>query len=141
MKILFKKLTPNATIPHYVHPGDAGMDIVTTESRTLVPQEHYAFATGLSMELPEGTVALVWDKSGRAVKEGLKTMAGVIDSGYRGEIKIALLNTTNQPVVINAGEKIAQLLIQRVEQPEVHEATELSDTSRGAGGFGSTGIV
>jgi dUTP pyrophosphatase len=139
MKILFKKLQPNALIPQYAHPGDAGMDLVAIESYTLAPHAHYAFSTGLAMELPEGLVALVWDKSGRAVKEGLKTMAGVIDSGYRGEIKIALLNTTEQPVTINSGEKIAQLLIQRVERPEIEEVNELSNTQRGAGGFGSTG--
>jgi dUTP pyrophosphatase len=139
MTIQFKKLAPEAVIPHYAHTGDAGMDVVTTETHTLAPQEHYAFATGLAMQLPDGYVALVWDKSGRAVKEGLKTMAGVIDSGYRGEIKIALLNTTTSPVTINAGEKIAQMLIQQIERPEIQEASDLSDTARGTGGFGSTG--
>lgn len=140
MKILFKKLTPNAQIPQYAHPGDAGMDILTTESYTLQPGERHAFLTGLAMEIPMGYVALVWDKSSRAVKDGLKTMAGVIDAGYRGEVKIALLNATSNEVTVHTGEKIAQILIQRVERPNIEEVGELSETARGEGGFGSTGI-
>jgi len=139
MNILFKKLTPEAQIPQYAHPGDAGMDLKTIESRVLNAGERYAFPTGICMEMPSGYVALVWDRSGRAVKEGLKTMAGVIDSGYRGEIKVALLNTSTQSITIHAGEKIAQMLIQPIERPVIQEVEELSDSSRGVGGFGSTG--
>jgi dUTP pyrophosphatase len=139
MKILFKKLHQEARIPHYAHPGDAGMDVYTNEAKTLQPDERHAFSTGVCMEIPEGYVALVWDRSGRAIKEGLKTMAGVIDSGYRGEVKIALLNTSTTPVSINPGDKIAQILIQAIERAEIQEVAELSDTQRGEGGFGSTG--
>ena len=84
--------------------------------------------------------ALVWDKSGHAFKSGIKTMAGVMDAGYRGEYKIILLNTSEEAFEIKKGQKIAQILIQKVEHPEIEEIQELSETSRGEGGFGSTGL-
>ena len=92
------------------------------------------------MELPEGFVGLVWDKSGLAIKNGIKTMAGVIDSGYRGEIGIVLANLSDQDFKIEKGQKIAQMLIQKVEWAEIEEVKELSKTKRGDGGFGSTGL-
>ncbi len=139
MNILFKKLNSDALIPHYAHPGDAGLDVFTCESKIVQPGERYAFSTGVSMEIPPGYVALVWDRSSRALQHGLKTMAGVIDSGYRGEVKVVLLNTSHTAVEISAGEKIAQMLIQSVEHAHVKEVNELSETARGTGGFGSTG--
>jgi len=139
IKIKVKKLRPDAITPHYNHEGDAGMDLYAVEDIILWPDEPVAVPTGLSIELPTGYVALVWDKSGLSLKEGIKTMAGVMDSNYRGEYKIVLINTTNQYYYIDKGDKIAQLLIQPVMRAEVEETRELSETSRGSGGFGSTG--
>ena len=92
------------------------------------------------MAIPSGYVGLIWDKSGIAANHGLKTMAGVIDSGYRGEIKILIHNLSSRPYTVQSGTKIAQMLIQPVVQNEIIEVKELDDTSRGVGGFGSTGI-
>jgi len=140
LKIKVKKLRPDAILPHYNHPGDAGMDIYAVEDIILWPNEPVAVPTGISIELPKGYVALIWDKSGLSLKEGIKTMAGVCDSNYRGEYKIVLLNTTNQYYYIDKGDKIAQMLIQPVMNAEIEEVSELSETSRGSGGFGSTGM-
>jgi dUTP pyrophosphatase len=140
IKIKVKKLHKDAIIPRYNREGDAGMDLYAVENVILWPNEPVAVSTGLSVELPKGYVALVWDKSGFALKEGIKTMAGVMDSNYPGEYKIVLLNTTNQYYYIDKGDKIAQLLIQPVMSAEVEEVSELSETSRGQSSFGSTGM-
>jgi len=96
--------------------------------------------TGIALAIPSGYVGLIWDKSGIATNHGLKTMAGVIDSGYRGEVKILIHNLSNQPYTVQAGTKIAQMLIQPVVQNEIIEVKDLDDTSRGERGFGSTGM-
>lgn len=140
VKIKVKKLRPDAILPHYNHEGDAGMDLYAVEDVILWPNEPVAVPTGLSIELPKGYVSLIWDKSGFALKEGIKTMAGVIESNYRGEYKVVLINTTAQYYYIDKGDKIAQLLIQPVMRAEIEEVQELSETTRGAGGFGSTGM-
>lgn len=141
VKIKIKKLHPDAIIPHYNHEGDAGMDVYAIEDVVLWPNEPVGVPTGISMELPKGYVALIWDKSGLALKEGIKTMAGVGDSNYRGEYKIVLLNTTNQYYYVKKGQKIAQILIQPIMKAEIEEVSELSNTTRGKGGFGSTGLT
>ena len=115
------------------------MDIYSCEERTLLPQEQALISTGIAMEIPDGYVGLVWDKSGLSTKHGLKTLAGVIDAGYRGEISIAMANVGNDSYTFKKGEKIAQMLIQKVEHAEFWEVDKLSETSRGTGGFGSTG--
>jgi dUTP pyrophosphatase len=140
MTIKIKKLHPEATPPRYAHPGDAGMDFYSNETITIQPNERKLIPTGISMAIPEGFVGLFWDKSGLASKHGLKTMAGVIDAGYRGEVKILLHNLSNEPYLIEKGNKIAQMLIQPVEQKQIKEVEDLDDTSRGDGGFGSTGL-
>ncbi len=140
MKIRVKKLHPDAKVPAFAHPGDAGMDLFSVEDMVLAPGERGSVPTGIAIELPEGYVSLVWDKSGPSHKFGMKTLGGVLDSGYRGEYLIGLVNLGREPFEIKRGQKIAQLLIQRVEHPEIQETDELSDTSRGAGGFGSTGV-
>lgn len=139
MKIRIKKIHPDAKTPRYAHDGDAGMDVFACE-KTRVPAGGRAMVpTGIAMEIPKGYVGLVWDKSGLAMKKGLKTIGGVIDAGYRGEILIGIANMTRDDYVFEKGDKVAQILIQKVEAPELEEAEELSDTARGAGGFGSTG--
>ena len=139
VKIKVKKLHQDSIVPQYAHSGDAGLDIFSLEEYDLKPGERHVFKTGISISIPEGFVSLVWDKSGLAGKYGIKTMGGVIDSGYRGEYLIVLLNTSDKVYKINQGDKIAQLLIQPVVSAEIEEATELEDTDRGSGSFGSTG--
>lgn len=140
IKIKIKKLNPDAIIPHYAHLGDAGMDIYSVENIIIAPGKRVLVSTGITTEIPEGYAALIWDKSGLAAKSGIKTMAGVIDCNYRGEWKIVLFNTSENNYEVKKGEKIAQALIQPVVNPEIEEVSELSDTSRGEGSFGSTGI-
>lgn len=140
MNISIKRLSKNATLPNYAHPGDAGMDVYAAREVKIQPGLREVIPTGIAMEIPEGYVGLVWDKSGRAVKDGLKVMAGVIDAGYRGEVGIVLLNVSEDDITIAAGEKIAQILIQPVISPTLVEVEELSDAQRGENGFGSTGI-
>lgn len=140
MTLHIKKLSPTATIPKYIHPNDAGMDLYSCETIIVQPGERKLIPTGIAMAIPIGYVGLIWDKSGIAANHGLKTMAGVIDSGYRGEIKILIHNLSNQPYTVQAGTKVAQMLIQPVVQDEIVEVAELGDTSRGEGGFGSTGM-
>jgi dUTP pyrophosphatase len=140
MNIQVKKLHPDAIVPSFAHPGDAGMDLYSVEDMILSPGERRSVPTGIAIALPDGYVSLVWDKSGPSHKFGVKTLGGVLDSGYRGEYLIGLVNLGQEPFEIRKGQKIAQLLIQRVERPEIETVDELGDTSRGAGGFGSTGV-
>jgi len=140
MVIEIKKLTATAIIPKYVHTNDAGMDFYAGESMVIKAGERVLVPTGIAMAIPSGYVGLIWDKSGMAAKFGLKTMAGVIDAGYRGEIKIVIHNLSNRDYQVEKGTKIAQMLIQKVEQKEIVEVTELDSTARGEGGFGSTGL-
>ncbi|OHA56610.1 MAG: hypothetical protein A2588_01235 [Candidatus Veblenbacteria bacterium RIFOXYD1_FULL_43_11] len=140
MKLEVKKLDPRAKLPAYEHPGDAGLDFYALED-FVVPAggRKPGIRTGVAVAIPEGYVGLFWDKSGLAAKHGLKVMAGVIDSGYRGELLLTLLNTSDVDYHFKAGEKVMQMLIQAVERAEIVEVENLSDTSRGDGGFGSTG--
>ncbi len=140
VELKVKRLREDAILPKYAHEGDAGLDVYSCEDAVLKAGERAMISTGISCEFPEGYVALVWDKSGLASKNGIKTMAGVIDCHYRGEWKIVLLNTSKEDIEIKKGQKIAQVLIQRIEKAEVKEVEELSDTTRGEGGFGSTGL-
>lgn len=140
MRIQAKKLHPEAKVPNFAHPGDAGMDLYSVEALVLKPGERRSVATGIAMALPDGYVSLVWDKSGVSHKFGIKVLGGVIDSGYRGEYLIGLVNLSQDNFEITVGQKIAQILIQKVEHPEVEEVGELDDTSRGDGRFGSTGV-
>lgn len=140
LKIKIKKLTPDTITPTYAHPGDAGMDIFSNEDCIILPGKRYLVSTGWSLELPEGYVSLIWDKSGIASKFGITTMGGVIEHTYRGEYKILLFNTTDNEYVIKKGDKIAQILIQPITTVEIEEVEELSETARGEGGFGSTGL-
>jgi dUTP pyrophosphatase len=133
-----KKLSLDAMIPSKDNPADAGIDIYTNESYTLQPGERYMFSTGISVEFPKGYVALLWDRSGLGSK-GIHRLAGVVDSGYRGEWKVVLLNTTDEPFEIKQGDKIIQCILQKFEPVEIKELKELSDSTRGEKGFGSSG--
>jgi len=140
MTIRIKKTHSEAILPQYAHPGDAGMDFFSNEEINLKPGERKLIPTGISMAIPMGYVGLLWDKSGIASTFGIKSMAGVIDAGYRGEIRILLHNLSQNEFKIEKGMKIAQMLIQPVEQKQLLEVDDLEDTQRSDGGFGSTGL-
>jgi len=139
MQIKIKRLTKEVILPSYAHPGDAGMDLYSLEERVLKPGERYTFSSGLAAEIPKKFVGLIWERSGLATKDGLISLGGVIDSGYRGEIVVALWNLSKKRVKINKGERIAQLLIQPIAHVTIKEVNKLTNSKRGAGGFGSTG--
>jgi dUTP pyrophosphatase len=138
MKLLFKKLHPNAKLPSFAHHDDAGMDIHLVEDLTLLPGLATKVPIGLAAHIPEDCVGLIWDKSSIGSK-GVRNLGGVIDAGYRGELTLILINLTKEPITFSAGQKIAQMLIQRVEHPEIIETDNLEESKRGAGAFGSTG--
>ncbi|MCP3937995.1 MAG: dUTP diphosphatase [Actinomycetia bacterium] len=141
--IPIRRLHHEAVAPAYARPGDAGADLVSVADLTLEPAGgRAAVPTGIAIALPDGYVGLVHPRSGLAAKHGVTTLnaPGTIDSGYRGEIRVILLNTDpTEPFHVKAGERIAQLVIQRFEIAEWGEVDELDDTDRGEGGFGHTG--
>jgi len=134
-----KRLCAEAKLPSYAYPGDAGFDLCASGERVLQVGEYGAVPTGLAFEIPEGFVGLIWDKSGLSIKKGLKTLAGVVDSGYRGEVLVGMINLGKEPHIFKGGEKVAQMLIQKVERPEIMEVENLNETQRGEKGFGSSG--
>jgi dUTP pyrophosphatase len=136
--IKIKKLHPSAKIPFYGTEGAAGCDFYSIEEHVFLPGETYAVKTGLVLEIPEGKACFIWDRSGMGFK-GIHRFAGLIDSDYRGEIKIVLFNSTNNNFKISKSDKIAQGVFQDYYQAEFEEVSELSETQRGQCGFGSTG--
>ena len=138
MRLLVKKLDPGAKLPARAHDDDAGLDLYALRYTYLAPGEIYYIDTGIAMEIPSGYVGLIWDKSSLGNK-GIKVFGGVIDAQYRGEISVILGNFSKRDVEFQKGQKIAQLLIQKVELLNVVEVDELTDTDRATGGFGSTG--
>lgn len=128
-------------IPAYAKAGDAGADLRASDAGSIAPGARALVPTGISIALPDGFVGLVHPRSGLAVKHGITVLntPGTIDSGYRGEIKVALLNTSDEEFVFERGERIAQLVIQRYEKAEFVEVSELPQTERGEDGFGSSG--
>lgn len=143
MKIKVKKLRDDAIIPRYAHEGDAGMDVYSVENATIGPGEISLIPTGLSFELPRGIEIQVRPKSGLAIKYGITVTnsPGTLDSGYRGELKVVLQNEGKRKYEVRKGEKVAQIVLARYEEAEFEEVGELAETSRGAGGFGSTGLA
>ncbi len=139
MKIKVKKLHKDAKVPTHGHPGDAGMDFYTVEDVIFPASKQERVFTGVAVEIPEGYVGLIWDKSSISFNLGLKVMGGVVDASYRGEIIMNLLNTSDKEVLLPAGHKIAQMLIQKFEHCDIVEVDELSNTVRGEGREGSTG--
>ena len=138
MKLKVKRIHEDAKLPIYQHKGDAGLDIFSSIDCVLEKGEVKPVSSGIKVAIPEGYVGLIWDKSGISLK-GVHRLAGVVDSGYRGEVKVVMVNLGDEPFVIEKGMKIAQLLIQPINEVEVVEAEELEETSRGEEGFGSTG--
>ncbi len=139
MTLKVKRIHPEAKLPVYGHPGDAGLDLFSVADRDLAPGEVFAVPTGIQIVVPAGHVGLIWDKSGISLK-GVHRLAGVVDAGYRGEVQVVMINLGPAPFAVRQGMKIAQLLVQPVTAVEVVEADSLDGTPRGEGGFGSTGL-
>jgi dUTP pyrophosphatase len=142
MTVVFKRLVPEAVLPAYAHPGDAGMDLCSVE-RLVVPAGGRALVhTGLKMALPPGYEAQVRPRSGLALKRGVTVLntPGTIDEGYRGEIGVVLANFGDEDFAVEKGDRIAQMVIAPVTRAEICETQELDATDRGEGGFGSTGV-
>lgn len=137
-----RRLDASVRLPSYAHPGDAGLDLCASEAVSLAPGERAAVPTGLAVAIPEGWVGLVHPRSGLALQHGLTVLnaPGTIDAGYRGELKVLLVNLGHERVSMPRGSRIAQLLLQRVGSALVMETDCLDDTARGGGGFGSTGL-
>lgn len=141
--IRFKRLDPQATLPEYATPGAAGMDVRASVDVGLGSGTWAAVGTGLSVEIPPGFEIQVRPRSGLAAKFGVTVLnaPGTIDSDYRGEIKVILINLGPSPFVINKGDRIAQLVVARVPSVAIEDVDQLSDTTRGTGGLGSTGVA
>ena len=140
--VLITRLDPDVPVPAYEHPGDAGADLVTTIDATLAPGERALLPTGIAIALPPGYAAFVHPRSGLATRHGVSLVnaPGTVDAGYRGEIKVSVINLDRSaPVTFRRGDRIAQLVIQPVVRATFHEVGQLPGTARGAGGFGSTG--
>ena len=142
MTLRFKRIHPDAVLPSYAHPSDAGMDVRSVEDLVLAPGRRALVHTGLVMLLPPGYEAQVRPRSGLALKSGVTVLntPGTIDSGYRGEVGVILINLGDSEFQVRKGDKVAQLVIAPVTQPEIAEADAVDETDRGAGGFGSTGV-
>lgn len=142
LEIAVQQLDPDLPLPSYAHPGDAGADLVSTVDLTLAPGERALVPTGIAIALPDGYVALVHPRSGLAARHGLSIVntPGTVDAGYRGEIKVLLINhDPAEAIVLRRGDRIAQLVIQRYERAAFVAVDTLPDSVRGGGGYGSTG--
>ena len=140
--VLVRRVDPDVPLPSYAHPGDAGLDLVTTVAAEVAPGDRVLLPTGIAIALPEGYAAFVHPRSGLAVRYGVSLVnaPGTIDAGYRGEIAVSLVNLDPRaPVVLARGDRIAQLVVQRVEHAVLHEVDRLPGSDRGEGGFGSSG--
>jgi dUTP pyrophosphatase len=141
MILKIKKLHTDAIVPSYAHAGDAGLDLFSVEEARIAPGTSLMVKTGISIELPEGTEGQVRPRSGLALKHQITLLnsPGTIDEGYRGEVGVIVINHGKETFEVTKGMKIAQLLVKPVLRVEVEEVGDLSETARGAGGFGSTG--
>lgn len=133
-----KKLDPRAQLPQRAHPTDSGADLFALTRTVLAPRRVTHVHTGIAVELPENTSGIIWGKSSVESK-GIKALAGLVDAPYRGELIVCMYNLNDTEFVFEAGQKVAQLVVLPTLYPTFEEVTNLSDTSRGGGGFGSTG--
>ncbi len=141
MSSILLELSPNASLPSSGSHGSAGLDLAASEACSLNPGQRRAVSTGVKMALPLGTYGKIEGRSGLAIRNGIIIGGGVIDSDYTGEIKVILINTGNQPFVVNKGDRIAQLIVQQyMLNPQFERVEKLPNTERGTNGFGSTGI-
>ncbi|MEZ5095237.1 MAG: dUTP diphosphatase [Nocardioides sp.] len=143
MEVALVRLDGGLPLPAYAHPGDAGADLMTSVDLTLGPGERALVPTGIALALPAGYVGLIHPRSGLAARHGLSIVnaPGTVDAGYRGEVQVLLVNLDPaEPVRLRRGDRIAQLVVQRVESVSFVEVDRLPDSARGAGGYGSTGV-
>ena len=142
IKLPLKRLDPTIDLPGYAREGDAGLDLRAAHEATLAPGARDLVGTGLAVAIPAGYAGLVLSRSGLALSQGVTVLnaPGLVDAGYRGELKVLLVNHGETPVTVRRGDRIAQLVIQRVERAELIEVGELPASERGGGGFGSTGV-
>lgn len=134
-----KRIDSEVTLPSYAHEGDAACDLFSAQEVTIAPLERVQVGTGIAVEIPHGYSMFIWDKSGLSHKHGLKTLGGVIDEGFRGEVKVGLINLSDTPYTIEKNHKVAQFVLQKKETIVLQEVETLSDAQRGQGAFGSTG--
>lgn len=139
MDLKVKLLSETAQPPTRGSEHAAGLDLYASEGVTILPGNRALVATGIAVEFPPGNYLRIAPRSGLAVKQGIDVLAGVVDADYRGEVRVALINLGNKDVVIHEGDRIAQAILEKIEVPDVVLVDELSDTTRGAGGYGSTG--
>jgi len=139
LQLKIKKLAEGLELPAYAHADDAAFDLRASEDAEIPAGEKKLVGTGLAMAIPKGHAGLIWDRSGLAAKHSMHVLAGVVDSGYRGEVKVVLFNLGKESFFVEKGMRIAQMLIQAISCPEIVEG-ELDSTERAEGGFGSTGV-
>lgn len=140
IKVKIVKISEDAIVPKYATSQDAGCDIYSIEDVIIKSKEYKSIRTGIKIEIPEGYYGRIAPKSGLALKNGIDTLAGVVDSGYRGEINVLLINNSNFDFNIEKGNKIAQIIFEKMDQAIFEEVKELNETDRGENGFGSTGL-
>ena len=141
IKLKFKLLTPTAKLPRYAHAGDSGMDICSDEYRLILPHSFAKISTGIAAVIPDGYEIQVRPRSGMQCRKGIVGAFGTVDTGYRGEIGVALYNHTDSVYEVNRGDRIAQLVLAPVVRADIEETDGLGEeTERGANGFGSTGV-
>lgn len=139
MDLKIKKIDSEIKIPEYSYVDDAGFDLYTSTEIELKPNQIFQLPTGIAVQIPTGYVGLIWDKSGLSHNHGIKTLGGVIDSGYRGEVKVGVINLSNKNYNFKKGNKVAQMIIQKKETCNIIEVVDLEDADRGNNGFGSSG--
>lgn len=140
IKIPYQLDAEGLEAPSYAHSGDAGFDLRASADFLIPPGGRHLVPTGIRLAIPEGYAGLIWDRSGLAAKHGIHCLAGVVDSGYRGEVKVVLQNLGSEPFKVERGLRIAQMLIQPVVRASLVRVESLNNSSRGEGGFGSTGL-
>ena len=140
VQVKIHRIDKDVEVPRYAKPGDAAFDLRSAEEKLIKAGHKGLFKTGLRIAVPEGYCGLIWDRSGLAAKHGIHCLAGVLDSGYRGEIIVVLQNLGKEDFLVEKNTRMAQMLIQPVAAAELVEVDDLDDTDRGADGFGSTGV-
>lgn len=140
MSLLVKKLVDHAVVPTRATEGAAGYDLTSVEKIVVPSLGRAAVPLGLSMQVPHGTYGRIAPRSGLAFKYGIDVLAGVIDEDYRGEVKVILYNTSERDYIVNSGDRVAQLILEKIDTPDVATVVEFEESVRGSGGFGSTGV-
>jgi dUTP pyrophosphatase len=139
IELQIQRTDKEVPLPEYAHEGDAAFDLRSIEETSIPPGDKHIIQTGLKMVIPLGYFGNIRDRSGLAAKQAAHVLAGVVDSGYRGTVGVVMINLGKEPIEIKKGDRVAQMLIQKIETPTIVETKDLDNTTRGEGGFGSTG--